>query len=64
MKHELSDLVSSIEIAEFTHSSPQAVSMWKIRYDDFPLPVTHTLYSKREILVWLRSNKKGWIEPK
>ena len=52
------NLVGVAEIAEFAHVSKQAVSNWRVRYDDFPVPV-QTLQSGP---VWNREIVEAWVK--
>ena len=55
-------LISSTDIAVIANVGNSAVSNWKARYSDFPLPKfsnrTFTLYDKSEIENWLKARGK------
>lgn len=65
-KHELNDLIGTAEIGALTGVTSAAVSGWRTRHKDFPRPLvefrTGPLYSKREVVAWLR--RTGRLETK
>jgi len=52
------NLVGIAEVAELAKVSKQAVTNWRIRYDDFPRPV-QTLQSGP---VWARETVEAWVK--
>ncbi len=56
----MDNLVNSKEIAEMFGVKKSAVSMWKVRYDNFPKPITHGLYDRIEIVNWYEFRRKAY----
>ena len=59
---EAEDLISSADIARLADATPQAISNWRARHDDFPVPVAGTdkrpLFVYGQVLEWLQSMGK------
>lgn len=55
-KHDLNDIVGVSELAAEHKVSPQAISNWVKRYDDFPKPLKvlamGPLYSRKAVRAW------------
>lgn len=55
------------EIAELADVGPSAVSNWRSRHGDFPLPVEETstgdLFDMSEVITWLESHGKSFTVP-
>jgi 16S rRNA G966 N2-methylase RsmD len=55
---EAEDLVSSADIARLADATPQAISNWRTRHEDFPSPVAGTakrpLFVYGQVLEWLQ----------
>jgi hypothetical protein len=52
------DTVSLSEVAQLAGVRPSAVSNWRSRSADFPMPVDGTRYLRAEIETWLRQHNK------
>ena len=59
--------ISLSRVAEMADSTPQAVSNWRKRFEDFPRPVSGTdrrpLFDLDKIVAWLKANDRFGDEP-
>lgn len=59
--------ISLSRVAEMADSTPQAVSNWRKRFEDFPRPVAGTdrrpLFDLEEVVSWLKANDRLGNEP-
>lgn len=59
--------ISLSRVAEMADSTPQAVSNWRKRFDNFPRPIAGTdrrpLFDSDEVVSWLKANDRLGNEP-